>query len=200
MPRRRRKSPAEVVGSLIALLVFGWVLTEPGGDFHGTARYVGLVCLVLFIGTGAIVVAVWAAGQHRLARSGIVHIDLMDGITFERYLETLFRRLGYSVQRTRATGDFGADLIVTRHGFRTVIQAKRYHKRIGVRAVQEAVAACGLYRCGSAIVVTNSRYTEQAKRLAKANAVELWDRDRLVRAILSTQRDQRNAGRRAVTS
>jgi HJR/Mrr/RecB family endonuclease len=139
--------------------------------------------------------AVYEAEQDFPHRT--VALKVIRGITFERYLETLFRRLGYSVQRTRATGDFGADLIVTRAGFKTVIQAKRYHKRIGLRAVQEALAARGMYRCGSAIVVTNSRYTEQVIRLAKANAVELWDRDRLVSVILSTQHDQRNAARRA---
>lgn len=40
----------------------------------------------------------------------------MDGKTFEGFLGTLFRRLGYRVENTRYRGDYGADLIVSREG------------------------------------------------------------------------------------
>ncbi len=124
----------------------------------------------------------------RLARSGIRKIDRMDGATFEAYLETLFKRLGYRVQRTRASGDFGADLVVEREGVRTAVQAKRYGKPVGVGAVQEAVAAKGKYACTEALVVTNSTFTRPAVELAVANAVELWDREELIRRSLARPR------------
>jgi restriction system protein len=65
-----------------------------------------------------------------------------------------------------------------------VVQAKRWTKRVGVKAVQEAVAAKAMYRCTRAMVVTNSFFTDPAKRLAHENGVELWDRDRLIEALL----------------
>lgn len=125
--------------------------------------------------------------QRRLAKAGIGDIDRMDGITFECYLETLFRTLGYQAQRTRASGDFGADLIITKGGVRTIVQAKRYSKNAGVKAVQEVVAAQKMYNGAHAMVVTNNGYTKQAQRLAQANSVELWDRERLVTAILAAK-------------
>lgn len=126
--------------------------------------------------------------QRRLSASGIAEIDRMDGLTFEKYLENLFTRLGYRVERTRYIGDYGADLITRKDGVRTVIQAKRYKSKVGVKAIQEAVAAKGYYDCAAAMVVTNSTYNKQAEELARVNGVILWDRDRLVEALLSVQK------------
>lgn len=123
----------------------------------------------------------------RLARSGINDIDKMDGKTFEKYLESIFLKLGYRVERTKYVGDYGADLVVRKDGIKTIIQAKRYKKNVGVKAIQEAVAAKGYYECQKAMVVTNSIYTKQAINLARANGVELWDRNDLVKALLSAK-------------
>lgn len=55
--------------------------------------------------------------------------------------------------------------------------------------MQEAVAAKGKYGCTEAMVVTNSFYTKAAIELAKANKVELWNRDHLVKALLSIKKE-----------
>ena len=39
------------------------------------------------------------------------------------------------------------------------------------------------------MVVTNSYFTKPAIELAKANGVKLWDRDKLVNALLSIKKD-----------
>jgi restriction system protein len=145
----------------------------------------------ILVAIAAVKLAVRLHDQRRLARSGIAEIDRMDGPTFEQYLEVLFERLGFAVVRTRSVGDYGADLVVRKDGVRTIIQAKRHQRRVGVKAVQEAVAAKGYYGCSEAMVVTNSYYTKQAAELARANGVILWDRRRLVEALLSVQEAQR---------
>jgi restriction system protein len=122
--------------------------------------------------------------QRRLSRSGIDEIDRMDGRAFEEYLATLFRRLGYPARVTPYRGDYGADLIVERDGSRIAVQAKCWGRRVGIKAVQEAQAAKALYGCSEAMVVTNRAFTDQARRLAEANGVELWDRDVLVAKLL----------------
>ncbi len=123
--------------------------------------------------------------KRRLRRAGIYDVDQMDGHEFERFLVLLFQRLGYVVEQTRATGDFGADLIIEKHEERALVQAKRSARNVSPKAVQEVVAAKALYKCARAIVVTNQRYTKSAEALAVANNVELWDRNRLVTAILT---------------
>jgi HJR/Mrr/RecB family endonuclease len=38
------------------------------------------------------------------------------------------------------------------------------------------------------MVVTNRYFTQAARKLARANRVELWDRDQLVEALLKVER------------
>jgi restriction system protein len=125
--------------------------------------------------------------ERQLRRSVIREIDLMDGPTFERRLAVLFRGLGYVVEPVGAThGDFGADLIISKDGERSIVQAKRWRKNVGVKAVQEAVGARGFYSTDAAMVVTNRGFTPQARKLAQANGVKLWGREMLVTALLQT--------------
>jgi restriction system protein len=119
-----------------------------------------------------------------LRRSGIAEIDRMDGRTFQRRLAILFRRLGYQVEHVGRRGEYGADLIVRRDGKRTVVQARRWTKNVGVKAIQEAHTAPALYSCSGSMVVTNRYFTAAASKLACTNGVVLWDRDRLVKALL----------------
>ena len=130
--------------------------------------------------------------QQKLARSGIADIDKMDGKTFEKYLKVFFERLGYKVERTRYIGDYGADLVATNNGVKMVVQAKRHKNKVGIKAVQEAVASKGYYNCDKAMVVTNSYFTNQAKTLASRNKVELWDRKLLVKNLLQIKEDEGN--------
>lgn len=127
--------------------------------------------------------------KQKLAKSGIADIDSMDGKRFEKYLEVLFERLGYKVERTRYIGDYGADLVTQKNGQKTVIQAKRHKNNVGIKAIQEAVAAKGYYNCDKAMVVTNSYFTNQAKELAVKNGVELWDRKDLIRNLLNIKEE-----------
>lgn len=110
-------------------------------------------------------------------------IDTMDGKEFEIYLENLFIKHNYYVERTQYSGDYGADLILHRDGIKTIVQAKRWENKIGVKGVQEVVAAKGHYQGDKALLVTNSYLTRQALSLAKSNGVEVWDRDKLLKVI-----------------
>lgn len=118
-----------------------------------------------------------------LRASRIDEIDASrGGDLLERRLELLFRDLGYSVARTKATGDFGADLIASRDGEVVAVQAKSYARgsKVGIAAVQEVAASVRYYSATRGLVVTNSSFTRHAVALAEANGVELWDRGRLI--------------------
>lgn len=127
--------------------------------------------------------------QRRLARSGIREIDLMDGPTFESYLATMFRRLGYDVEIVgSARGDYGGDLVIRKDGKGTVVQAKRYRdKKVGIKAVQEAHTARTMYDCADAMVVTNSGFSQQARKTARATGVRLWGRAELIAHLLTAR-------------
>ncbi|WP_151734065.1 restriction endonuclease [Paenibacillus tengchongensis] len=126
---------------------------------------------------------------ERLKRSGIADIDNMEGIQFERYLGHLFRAQGYKSEVTKAAGDYGADLLIQKDGKKIVVQAKRYNKNVGIKAVQEAQAAIAHYGASEAWVVSNSDYTAAAYELAQSNRVQLINREALIEMVLAMNPD-----------
>jgi restriction endonuclease Mrr len=107
-------------------------------------------------------------------------LDNLSGLEFEQVLERMFRQLGFTVMRTKGSGDQGADLLVEHQGKRVAVQAKRYRGRVGNSAVQELLGAIAYYSCHGGIVVATTGFTKSAKELAqKATTVELWPRERL---------------------
>jgi restriction system protein len=139
---------------------------------------------------GVLVVALVAFGvvaayqRIRVSRSGIAGVDRMDVKTFEAFLASLFRDLGYEVEGSRVHGDFAAELVVAKDGQRTVVEGKRWSKQLGSTAVQAALTAMTDLACDGAIVVANRQFTHPARKLAKANGVQLWDREALVGKLL----------------
>jgi restriction endonuclease Mrr len=110
-------------------------------------------------------------------------VDQLDGYDFEGFLTNLYTKMGYNVEQTKLSGDQGADLVVVKFGEKSVIQAKRYGTKVGNYAVQEIVAAISLYKAQKGMVVTNNYFTSAAIELAKANNIELIDRDALEKLI-----------------
>lgn len=106
-------------------------------------------------------------------------VDRMEGTEFERYSLFLFEKSGYRGHMTKASGDFGADLILYDEVEKIAVQAKRYDKPVGVAAVQQAMAGMQFYECDRAMVITNMTYTRQAKQLAARSQVTLLDREDL---------------------
>ncbi|MER1985847.1 MAG: restriction endonuclease [Solibacillus sp.] len=112
-------------------------------------------------------------------------IDKMSGREFELFLSKLYNGLGYYTEVTPTSGDFGIDVITQKNEIKSGIQAKRYQEgsTIGVSAVQEVCAGAAYWKVQKKVVITNVYFTKQAKTLAKANNVELIDRDGLKRLI-----------------
>ncbi|WP_271716047.1 restriction endonuclease [Anaeromicropila herbilytica] len=122
--------------------------------------------------------------RKRYLDSGISDIDKMQGIEFEEFLKVHFERLGYHVKTTKTTNDYGADLILKKERNIIVVQAKRYKSRIGINAIQEVIGAIRYYKGMKGMVITNSYFTKNAINLAKANQIELWDRNKLIEVML----------------
>jgi HJR/Mrr/RecB family endonuclease len=115
------------------------------------------------------------------------NIHYMSGTEFELYLKRIFENLGYSVNLTSQTNDQGADLIIHNPDELVAVQAKRYNKNVGNKAVQEVVAAVNYYRTNRGMVVTNSSFTKSAYDLAYANNIELIDGQQLNFMILKME-------------
>lgn len=136
--------------------------------------------------------------QHKkLKRSEIYEIDKMDGFLFEKYLATLFKAHGYKTKVTKSTGDFGADLILSKNRVKTVVQAKRYKNSVGIQSVQQVVAAIEYYNADRAMVITNSYFTEPTIKLASKNDVELINRNKLVTMLTKLNPDEQSVSKKS---
>lgn len=105
--------------------------------------------------------------------------DQMSGVEFEKYIWAFLSQKGYRVYETKKSYDFGVNLIVYARNNKTVVQVKRYKSKVGIKAVQEIISGKVFYDAKNAIVITNSYYTEPAKKLAGKSKVKLYDRNDL---------------------
>lgn len=121
--------------------------------------------------------------KRRISKYTIDDVDLMNGAEFEEFVGLLFKKMGYSSQVTKQSGDQGLDVIASKNGTKVGIQAKCYSNTVGNSAVQEAVAGKSFYNCDKVIVITNNYFTSAAMELARSNGVILWNRDMLKEKI-----------------
>lgn len=135
----------------------------------------------------------WARrSQEGMARRrGLAAADHMSGEEFEDWLAILFRATGWRVRHTVTTGDFGADIIISRGDEALVVQAKRQGRPVGVAAVQQAASARLHYGATAAMVVTNTTFTPAALELAGTTRVTLWDREDIARELIGRGRTTR---------
>ena len=127
--------------------------------------------------------------QSPIKRKSFVHsydlamIDKMGGFEFEEYICMLFEKFDFTGTVTKKSHDFGCDVILEKNGDRIGIQTKRFEGKVSLRAVQEIVASLKKYDARIGVVVSNSKYTRNARQLAKINDVVMINRNALLRLI-----------------
>ncbi|QSO47070.1 restriction endonuclease [Alicyclobacillus mengziensis] len=161
----------------IAYLLY-WLIHFVSTSFKVGQAFAAMGIYVLYI--------VWLKHQRvaNLRLAGMDEIDQMDGTEFQQRMLLHFQDLGWRAKSTKGSGNFGADLILTRpDGLKIVAQCKRYADPVGIDAVQEVVAAIRYYSADMAMMVTSSHLTKAARELARVNDVEVWERDELAQSL-----------------
>lgn len=107
---------------------------------------------------------------------------------FEDFIGQLFKNNGYEVVETPRTGDYGADLILTKSEEKIAVQIKRYAQdnKVGVQEMNQVIGAKDFYKCGRAMIITTSSFSNSGKKLASETSTELWDWDKLQKYICDT--------------
>lgn len=103
---------------------------------------------------------------------------------FEGYVGELYRKQGFKVHQTKATGDGGRDLIMTKNGIRYNVEVKLYSpsNKIGRPLIQKLHSAA-ITDKAHPIFVTTSTYTDEARRYAHEIGCELVDGYKLEQLI-----------------
>lgn len=104
----------------------------------------------------------------------------LNGFDFEKYSKKILECNGFNnVYVTKASGDYGADIIAFKDKIKYAIQCKKISSKVGVKAIQEVMASREIYKCHVGAVLTNNYFTPSAKKLAEENKIILWDKDDL---------------------
>ncbi len=119
--------------------------------------------------------------RHLARRQHPASLESMSGESWEDLCATLFRRHGFHVQRTPRTGDFGADLILSRGQRRIAVECKRWAtKPVGPDVIRGLRGGMEFYRCNEGMVVSAlTGYTRRARFCAARIGIELYTLDRL---------------------
>lgn len=106
---------------------------------------------------------------------------------FERLVASMYARFGYQVCETRGERgmELGADFVAEKNGRRIVVQVKCSGKLrgAGIGAVRQAVTARHVYGAQSAHVVTNTSFTQSARKSAKQLNIRLIGRPSLLKLM-----------------
>lgn len=139
---------------------------------NGNAKRVGVI-----LDTEGYTVSVFNNGRLLVENKRTTSFsEDMPGLEYEHYVAKQLQAKGFKkVEVTKASGDFGADILaVDSDNSLVCIQCKKYAKPVGIQAVQEVLGAKAYYKGARAIVITNASFTPAAKDLAKRSEVELY--------------------------
>lgn len=135
-----------------------------------------ILCAVV-IGVAAVFVPIVHMIKKKWKTKKLLPMDEMEGVEFEKFCARLLENRGFiDVNITKASGDFGVDILAEKEGVTYAIQCKRYAAPVGVKAIQEAFAGREYYDRMVGAVLTNQYFTEPAVEAAKKLKILLWDR------------------------
>lgn len=121
--------------------------------------------------------------RNALLAAGTADPSCLTPVQYELFCAALLENNGWSTQKTRVTGDFGADVIAKKGSRILIIQCKQWTGNVGVKAVQEVYTALTHYNGTDAIVVTTSGYTSAAVALSQTTGVKLMKHTDLIGII-----------------
>jgi restriction system protein len=98
---------------------------------------------------------------------------------FEQLMTYYFRRRGYAVEPTPASGNRGADLLIVESDRHIAVRLKRQGVPVGNKVVQEALSGRAFYGAYEAWVITNSTFTRTAHNDARVAGVRLIEGNEL---------------------
>jgi hypothetical protein len=109
----------------------------------------------------------------------------MDGVEFEHWVGDLFRRAGFEVDITQASGDHGVDLWARMQGRLVAVQCKRWDGAVGEPVVRDLYGAMTAGHAHAGCLVTTGSFTTQAHQFSKDKPLHLMAFDSLMEVVRS---------------
>lgn len=120
-------------------------------------------------------------GGFIYVRFGNNNSNILDNLTprqFEVLCGELFKHQGYKVEITKATADYGRDIILNKDGEITFVECKYYGdgSTVGREICQKLIGSMIMLNADKSIVITTGKYNKNAFEVAnKVNNLKLMD-------------------------
>lgn len=106
-------------------------------------------------------------------------LNTLSGIEFENICQDLLEKMGFSTERTKATGDGGIDIIAYNDqaliSGKYIIQCKRYVGSVGEPIIRDLYGVITSERANKGILMTTGHFTKHAISFAQGKPLELID-------------------------
>ena len=99
--------------------------------------------------------------------------DSKSGREFEKFVISLFEKLGYSSIVTNRSKEYGCDIMLQQADCRIAVQTTRSESELTFTSVQRVLDSSRKYNSQMSIVITNNKFLSSAKNLAKIKNVIL---------------------------
>lgn len=134
-----------------------------------------IIVFVIILTAAAILLVKCVRRFRHNRRTGFM--DEMEGHDFEYFCAELLEKQGFiEVEVTRASGDFGVDILAEKDGVTYAVQCKRHTAPVGVEAVLCTYGGLAYYERMVGVIMTNQYFTAPAVEAAKKLRILLWDR------------------------
>ncbi len=110
-------------------------------------------------------------------------IQKIDPIQFEKLVSSLFKKIGYDVLLTKASGDEGIDIILSKSGKKSIVQCKRYSGTVGQPVARDLYGSMIHNRAEEAYLITTGVFSLPAQTWATGKPIHLVDGKMLVEWI-----------------
>ena len=136
----------------------------------------------------------WQGGSTGLPE----RFERMGGAEFEFEVSKILRDLGYTVRPTPPSNIQDVDLLLQRTGRRVAVQLKRWNAPVGNRSVYGLFTGRIHYGTDEAWLITTSRFTPKAIKLARTTAVRLVDGAELAEWLRSRREEGKTEAPKAI--
>ena len=106
----------------------------------------------------------------------------MTGLQFEHWVADHFRKQGYKVEFTKATGDHGIDLLLYKSNvLSAVVQCKRWEGFVGEPVVRDFYGSMMSHKAPEGFIFASTSFTQSAKDFANGKQIKLVDLEMLLK-------------------
>lgn len=113
---------------------------------------------------------------HNERKIKLDELKAMDPVDFEKFVGSLFERMGFAVRTTPHSGDEGIDLWIEKNGEKSIVQCKRYGPTpVGQPILRDLYGEMIHCQVNRAYLVTTGLFSLPAQTWAEDKAVVLVD-------------------------